>query len=127
MHATECRLELCRELASADQSGAVQTYVQIAEDVSRLETSRPFLKRVEMTGRIGPADDRADRRADDDIGHDTVCQQCAHNADVSEAARGTAPQRQPNGRSLGHSICLTFAGRILPEPHPILQHRQSPW
>ena len=63
-----------------------------------LQAARPFLQRVEMAGGIGAADHGADRGADDDIRHDAMGQQGPDDADMGEAARRAAAQRQSDHR-----------------------------
>ena len=90
--------ELGGELGAADQAGAVEADVEIAEDVAGLQRARPFLQPVEMPGRIGAADHRADGGADHDIGHDAVGDQRLQDADMGKAARGAAAQRESDDR-----------------------------
>ncbi len=59
------------------------------------------LEIVELAGGVAAADHGADRGADDDIGHDAVSGQRAHDADMGKAARGAAAERQADGRAGG--------------------------
>ena len=90
--------ELGGELVAADQAGAVEADIEIAENISRLQAARPFFQRIEMARRIGAADHRADRGADHDIGHDAVRDQRPDDADMGKSARGAAAERQPDHR-----------------------------
>ncbi len=65
-------LEFGGELAAADQAGAVQLNVEIAQHAARLQAARPFLERVEMAGHIGAADRGTDRGADHDVRDDAA-------------------------------------------------------
>ena len=116
--------ELGGELGAADQAGAVEADVEIAEDVARLQAARPFLQRVEMSGCIGTADHGADRRSDHDIRNDAVGDQRPDDADMGEAARGAAAQRQPDhgtaDRAQPHLVATV--GALLAATHPTIQH-----
>ena len=46
-------LELGGELAAADQAGAVQLDVEVAQHAARLQAARPFVERIQMAGDIG--------------------------------------------------------------------------
>ena len=91
-------LQLRRQPVAADQARAVETDIEIAENISRLQAARPFLERIEMARRIGAADHRADRGADHDIGNDAMGNQGTDNADMGKSARRAAAQRQPDHR-----------------------------
>src|SRR5262245_12701043 len=91
-------LELRGELLSADQPGAIQADVEIAEDVAHLQTARPFLQGVEMAGDIGAANHGADRGSDHDIRYDAMGKQRAHDADMGKAARRAAAERDADHR-----------------------------
>ena len=56
---------------------------------------------------MGRADQRAGRRAADDVGNDAVFHERLQNADVRAAARAAAAEHQPDTRS------LRFFGNIL--------------
>ena len=66
-----------------------------------VSAARPVFQRVELAGGVAAADHGADRGADDDVGHDAVREQRAHDADMGKAARGAAAERQPDGRARG--------------------------
>ena len=121
-------LELGGELGAADQAGAVEADIEIAEDVSRLQAARPFLQRVEMPGGVGPADHGADRCADHDVGNDAVGDQGADDADMGEPARGAAAQRQPDHRpaDTAEPDLVAAVGALLAAAHPVIQHQNSP-
>ncbi len=91
--------ELRGELAAADQPGAVQLNVEIAQHAARLQAACPVLERIEMAGHIGPADRGADRGADDDVRHDAALEQRAKNADMGKTSGCTAPKHQPDQRA----------------------------
>ncbi len=74
--------QLRRQPVAADQPGAVETDVEITEDIARLQAARPLLQRIELPGSIGAADHRADRGADHDTGNDAVGQQGPENTDM---------------------------------------------
>lgn len=86
------------EVAAADQAGAGQADVEIAEDAANFQPARPGLQTVELAGGIAAADHGADRGTDDDVRHDAVRGQSLQHADVSKAARGAAAERQANAR-----------------------------
>src|SRR5690242_17433678 len=81
-----------------------------------------------MPGRIGAADDRADRGADHHIGHYAVGDQRPHNADMGKAARGAAAQRKPDHRppNAAKSDLLAAVRSVLATPDQDIQHRKSP-
>ena len=120
------RLEFGRKLVAADQAGAVEADVEIAEDAARLQAARPFLERIEMAGGIGAADHGADRGADHDVGHDAVRQQRPDDADMGEAARGAAAERQPDHRpaDAAEPDLVVAVGALLAAAHPAIQHRK---
>src|ERR1700694_1066900 len=91
-------LQLRRKLVATDQARAVEADIEIAENISRLQAARPFFKRIEMPGRIGAANHRADRSADHDIGDDAMGNQRPHDPDMGKSTRGAAAQRQPDHR-----------------------------
>ena len=64
--------QLGGEVIAADQPGAGEVDVEIAQDAAHGERARPFFQVVELAGGVAAADHRADRGADDDIGHDAV-------------------------------------------------------
>ena len=51
-----------------------------------------------MASRIGAADHRTDRGADDDIGENAVGNQRPDDADMGKSARRSTPQCQPDHR-----------------------------
>ena len=65
-------LEPRREPAAADQAGAGQADVEIAEDAAPRQLARPLVEAVELAGGVAAADHGADRGADDDVGLDAV-------------------------------------------------------
>ncbi len=79
---TDGGLQLRRQPVAADQSGAVEADVEIAEDIARLQAARPLLQRIELPDGIGAADHRADRGADHDTGNDAMGQQGPENSDM---------------------------------------------
>jgi hypothetical protein len=105
----EGSLELRGKLVAADQAWAVEADIEVAEDISRLQAARPCFQGIELARRIGAADDRADRRADHDIGDDAMLNQCPDNADMGKSARGAAAQRQPDHRPPGAAKSLSTA------------------
>ena len=116
--------ELGRELGAADQAGAVEADVEIAEDIARLQAARPFFQRIEMARRIGAADHRADRGADHDIGHDAVGNQRPDDADMGKSARRAAAERKPDHRppDAAEPHLVAAVGAVLAAPDQILQH-----
>ena len=121
-------LELGGELVAADQAGAVEADIEIAEDIARLQAARPFLQRVEMAGRIGAADHGADRGADHDVGNDAMGDQRPDDADMGKSARGAAAQRQPDHRppDAAQTDLVAAVGAVLAAAHQDIQHRNSP-
>ena len=121
-------LEFGGKLGAADQAGAVEADIEIAEDISRLQAARPFLQRIEMSGGIGAADHGADRGADHDIGNDAVGDQRPDDADMGKAARGAAAQRQPDHRpaDAAEPYLVVAVGALLAAAHPAIQHQNSP-
>ena len=73
--------------------------VEIADDAPPRQRARPVLERVELIGGVAAADQRAHRRADDDVGHDAVRLQRPHHADMGKAARRAAAEHKPDGRT----------------------------
>ena len=112
------------ELGAADQAGAVEADIEIAEDIARLQAARPFFQRVEMAGGIGAADHGADRGADHDIGHDAVGDQRPDDADMGETARGAAAQRQPDHRppDAAEPYFVAAVRAVLAAPDQTIQH-----
>ena len=86
-------------MAAADEAGAGQADIEMAQHAAHRQRARPGLQTVELIGGIAAADHGADRGADDDVGHDAVRDQGAHDADMGKAARGAAAERQTDGRS----------------------------
>ena len=84
-------------MAAADQAGAGQADVEIAEDAAHGEGARPAFQIVHFLGGIAAADHGTDRCADDHVRHDAVREQCAHHADMGKAARGASAERQTDG------------------------------
>ena len=91
--------ELLGEPVAADQAGAGQADVEIAEHAAHGQRARPCFERVELAGGVAAADHGADRGADDDVGHDAVGDQRAQHADMGKAARGAAAEREPDARA----------------------------
>src|SRR6185437_6255619 len=52
-----------------------------------------------MAGRIGAADHRADRCADNNVRDDAMGEQDSENTDMGQAARGAAAEREPDHRA----------------------------
>jgi hypothetical protein len=125
---TDRRLHLQGKLVAANQARAVETDIEIAQDVSRLQAACPLFKRVEMPRGIGAANHRADRGADHDIGDDAVCNQGTHDADMGKSAGGTAAQRQTDHRppNAAKPDLVAGIGALLAAAHPVIQHRKSP-
>src|SRR5450631_2898142 len=120
--------ELGRQLVAADQARTVQPDIEIAEDISRLQAARPVFKRIEMPRGIGAANDRADRGADHDVGHDTVGNQGPDDADMGESARCAAAQREPDDwppdAPETHLVAVVLA--VLAAPDQYIQHLITP-
>ena len=121
----QCRLELGGEFVAADQAGAVEADIEIAENIARLQAARPFFQPVELSRGIGAADHGPDRGADHHIGDDAVGNQCPDNADMGKSARGAAAQRQSDHRPPGAAEAdLVAAVRgVLAAADQIIQHR----
>ena len=121
-------LELGGELLAADQPGAVEADVEIAQDISRLQAARPRFEGVEVPGRIGAADHRPDRGADHDIGDDAMGHQRADDADMGKAARGAAAEREPDDRppNAAEADLLAAIRAALAASRQNFQHRRSP-
>ncbi len=91
--------QLGGEVAAADEPGPGQADVEIAQDAAYRQLACPFFQAVELAGGITAADHGADRGADNDVRHDAVRGQRAHHADMGEATRGTAAEREPDARA----------------------------
>ena len=116
------------ELLAADQAGAVEADVEIAEDVAHaLQAAAPFFQRVEPAGRIEAADHGADRGADHDVGHDAVGDQGSEDADMGKAARRAAAKREADDRPADATKADLLAVRAVRTPTlQDVQHRNSP-
>ena len=88
-----------RQPVAADQAGAAEPDVEIADDAAQRQRARPVFQRVELAGGVAAADQRADRGADDDVGHDAVGEQRPHDADMGKAARRAAAEHKPDRRA----------------------------
>src|SRR6201990_924003 len=88
------RIPPLRKGAAADEAGAGEVDVEIAQHAAHVEPARPFLEVVEFVCRVAAADDGADRSADDYVRHDAVRRQGPYYANVCKAARCAAAQRQ---------------------------------
>ena len=121
-------LELSSQLVAADQARAVETDIEIAEDISRLQAARPVFKRIQMPRGIGAANDRADRGADHDIGDDAVGDQRPDDADMGKSAGSAATQSKPNHRppDAAETDLVTAIRAVLAAPNQNIQHRMSP-
>jgi hypothetical protein len=89
---------------------------------------RKVSERDQIIG-VTAADQSADRRADDNVGNDSLSCQCLNDADMSEATRRAATQDQPYQGSaqlalkwFGANVCnshfalLTFCAGETPDP-----------
>src|SRR5271170_6647647 len=95
---TDRGLELRGEFFAANQTRTIEANVEITQDVSRLQAACPLFKLVQMTGRVGAANDGANRGADHDIRNDAICDQRPDDADMGKAARRTTAEREPDNR-----------------------------
>src|SRR5262245_55570476 len=86
-------------MAAADQAGAGQTDIEVAQHTSHRERARPALQVVHFLRGVAAANDGADGSADDHIGNDAVRFKSADDADVSETAGGAAAKCKTNGRA----------------------------
>ena len=79
---------------SPDDEAAALAEIEVgqAPDRAAIEGAGEFLKFVESSGRVGAADDRADRRAGDDVGLEARGDQRAQDADMRPTARAAAAQ-----------------------------------
>ena len=94
--------------------------------------TREFLELVELAGRIAAGNDRADRRAGDDVGDDAFALEDPHHADMRPAAGGAAAERQADlqpraGLAFGSDLGHAFSASTVAEPEratgdPVPQH-----
>ena len=87
-----------RQPRAADNAGAADADVEIADDPPPRQRARPVFQRVELIGGVATADQRTHRCADDNVRRDAVGLQRPHYADVGEAARGAAAENEPDRR-----------------------------
>jgi hypothetical protein len=121
-------LQLGRKLGAANQSGTVETDIQVTKDIPRLQAARPFFQLVQLASRMSAANHRADRSADDDVRNNAMRNQGPDDADMGKSACGSAAKGQPDHRPpdaakthlvLGFSAALTSSDQNI-------QHDVSP-
>ncbi len=76
-------------MAPADQAGAGQANVEVAEHAAHRQRACPPVQVVHFLGGVAAADDGADGGANDHIGYDAMCFQGADDADMRKTAGGT--------------------------------------
>src|SRR3974390_2189993 len=81
-------------MPAADQAGAGEIDIEIAEHAAYAEAACPGFERVQRIRRVAAAHHCADRGADDDVRHDAVRHERSHYADMREAARRSAAERK---------------------------------
>ncbi len=86
----QARFKLRSEMAPADQAGARQADVEVAEHAAHRQRACPVVEVVHFLGRIAAAYYSTDGSTNDHIGHDTVCLQGADHADMRKTASGAA-------------------------------------
>ena len=120
-------LEFGGELGAADQAGAVQADVEIAEDIAGLQAARPFLQPIEMSGGIAPPTTAPIEGPDHDIGRDAVRGQSPDDADMGKTARRAAAERQPDHRppERAKTHLVVAVGAPLAAAHPTIQHQTT--
>ena len=89
-------LEPSRQPSAADQAGAADPHVEIADDAPQRERARPGLEVIELVVGVAAADQGAHRGADNDVGRDAVRLQRVNHADMGEAARRAAAENEPD-------------------------------
>src|SRR5262245_18018111 len=94
------------EMAAADQAGAGQTDIEVAQDASHGERARPGLQVVHFLGGIATADNGADGSADDHVGNDAVRFKSADHTDVGENEGGAAAKCKADGRTRRGRLCM---------------------
>ena len=115
------------ELVAADQAGAVEADIKIAQDIARLQAARPFLQRIELPDGIGAPDHGTDGGADNDVGDNAMRNERPDDADMGESTSGPATERQSDHRppDAAKSYPVAAIGAVLAAPHQILQHRSN--
>ena len=81
-----------RQTVARDQAAAGEIEVEKAEDPSARQAPGESFEAVEFARRVAAADDRADRRAGDDVGDEAGLGEGAEDADMSPAAGGAAAE-----------------------------------
>src|SRR4051812_38766651 len=90
------------EAMTADQP-ALQAEIHEAPDLAPNEARDPLLELVQLSRRVDRADQRADRRAADEIELDPALFQRADGADVRPTAGATRAERECNSRLANQS------------------------
>ena len=124
-------IEPVGEPAAADQSGAAELEIEIAEHAPARQLPRPVLENVELSRRVVAADHGADRGAGDHVRPDAMGVERAQHADMGKAARGAAAQCQPDrearsvrGAATGSSdVAADMAVARCPSARPLLRAR----
>src|SRR5262245_5630608 len=93
-------------MTASNQPGSRKAEVEVAEDAAHCESARPGFQVVHFFCCVTPADNRADRGADNHIGDDAVLEQLAHDADMGKSTRSAAAKRQADGRAYGRRLRL---------------------
>jgi hypothetical protein len=91
-------VQLARQPPAADQAGAAEPHVEVADDPPHRQRARPGFQRVKVIGGVAAADQGAHRRADDDVGDYALRHQHPQHADMGEPARRAAAEHQPDQR-----------------------------
>src|SRR5205823_10484667 len=85
--------ELPRQSAAPQQAGPRKTEVEIAEHPPEGQGERPFGEIVELAGSVTASDHGAHRRGGNYVRLDPMRVEGLQDADVREAARGSARER----------------------------------
>src|ERR1041385_8957104 len=102
----------------------------MAYDAAPGQRARPSLQRIELARRVATADDRANRRADDDVRDNAVRHQRAHHADMGKAARRAAAERKSDAGAArsrldrpGAGVCRPVTIAVTPAREKSLKHQ----
>src|SRR5665213_2178859 len=97
-------------MATANETGAGQAEIQIAQNAAYGERARPCFQTIELPGGVTTTHHRADRRADDDVGDDVVGDKGAHHPNMREPARRAAAERERDAWPFDLGLCSSGRG-----------------
>src|SRR5262249_5853266 len=108
-------LERAAEASPADQAGASESEVEIAEHAPAGQLAAPLLEGIEFPGGKQARDDGPDRGARNNLGTDAVGNQGGQHAHMSEPAGGAAAQYEADREPIFRMRSGTgkFAGQLL--------------